>query len=630
MILTKLWKRPGVRGALLGLLCGLVAWPSARSTLFRLPEEWLQDASFVLRGKRHTSARVLLVSMDDKSLERLRKPAIYTSPELAEVVTYLKEQGTIAIGLDWIIPDEQKDIPELDDDQPGDAGKLGRAILKANNVVLARWKLPDRWVQPLSQWQLKARAADPPDERDLAFVNLTEDHDLFVRRQQLLFRHESRAHVHFALALYAVARQAHVQWDEGGAPVVAGERVPVDDDGTLRINYAGPPDTFPALRFWDVLQAARGKGTLPVSPGGAVVIIGSADRGQQDYHPTPYDSNYWGNLYAGSPRLMSGPEIHANVVATLLDGAYVRTVPWPATLAVLGLFGALLGNVFARLSLVWGFVVAFVHHWGWKLVALAAFSWLNLRVEIMSMLLLGALAYGATLVARWWRLRHMLGVFKSEAIARLLEQDGGHLDLRGEERVVTVLFADIRGFTTFSEAHAARDVVALLNAYFEAVAPAVEENGGTLTQYMGDGCMVLFGAPAEQPDHALRAVRTAVAMVRRVHEGKERWAELDCPGLRIGVGVNTGRVIVGAVGSRRRLDYTAIGDVVNAAARIESQNKEWGTEILISSETYRDLPPKERQALGCSPESRPASVPGKTEDLRLHAVEVGKPAAADE
>jgi adenylate cyclase len=138
--------------------------------------------------------------------------------------------------------------------------------------------------------------------------------------------------------------------------------------------------------------------------------------------------------------------------------------------------------------------------------------------------------------------------------------------------------------------------------------------------------MVLFGAPAACPDHALRAVRTAVAMVRRVHELKERWAALDFAGLRIGVGVHTGRVIAGTVGSRRRLDYSAIGDTVNAASRIEAQNKEFGTEVLISWETYKELPPAERQALGCAPESRPAKVKGKTEELRLHAVEVGKAA----
>src|SRR5205823_486090 len=113
--------------------------------------------------------------------------------------------------------------------------------------------------------------------------------------------------------------------------------------------------------------------------------------------------------------------------------------------------------------------------------------------------------------------------------AQALETDPRHFDLRGEERSVTMLFADVRDFTTFSEAHSPHEVVALLNAYFGAIVPIIDAHGGTLNTYMGDGIMVIYGAPVAQPDHGARAVRTAVAMVRRVHELKERWARLGSP-----------------------------------------------------------------------------------------------------
>jgi adenylate cyclase len=238
------------------------------------------------------------------------------------------------------------------------------------------------------------------------------------------------------------------------------------------------------------------------------------------------------------------------------------------------------------------------------------------------MLTFGILLYGVTFIQRWWILRRMLGVVKSEAVARLLENDPGQFDQQGEERIVTLLFADIRNFTDFSEKHSAQEVVRLLNAYFTAVVPILERHGGTLNCYMGDGMMVSFGVPVFRSDHALQAVRAAVEMVSAVHRLKERWAELGFAGLRIGVGIHTGRVVAGSVGSPGRQDYTAIGDAVNTASRIETKNKDFGTEILISAETFRDLPSKERQALGCAETGRTAAVKGKQQELTLHAVSV--------
>jgi adenylate cyclase len=267
-------------------------------------------------------------------------------------------------------------------------------------------------------------------------------------------------------------------------------------------------------------------------------------------------------------------------------------------------------------------VIALAHHFGWKLVSLAAFRFLHLRVEMMSMLLLGFLAYAITFALRWRRMRTMMGVVKSESIAQALEAETGALQLKGEAREVTVLFADIRSFTDFSEAHTPAQVVALLNAYFTEMVPLIEEHGGTLNQYMGDGVMVIFGAPALQTDHPRRAVRTGVAMVERVHQLKDqgRWKELGSPEFRIGVGIHTGDVVVGTVGSPRRLDYTAIGDTVNTAARIEAENKRLQSEVLISAQTCARLTPGEREELGVSPEPVPALVKGKSQVLDLHRV----------
>jgi adenylate cyclase len=319
---------------------------------------------------------------------------------------------------------------------------------------------------------------------------------------------------------------------------------------------------------------------------------------------------------------MSGPEIHANAVATLSDGAFITTPTWLGPLPLSLISGTLLGAALATLSLARGAALALTHHFGWKFFCLLAFWRGNLRIEVVSVLATGAVCFSAAFASRWWWLRRSFGVVKGEAIARALEADPGHLFRLGQERELSVLFADIRSFTMFSETHSPREVVALLNAYFDAVVPILERNGGVLSQYMGDGVIVLFGAPDVQPDHAIRAVRSAVELVDRVHSLAPRWSELGCPEFRVGVGVNTGVAVVGAVGSRKRLDYTAIGDTINIAARVEGANKDLGIEVLITAATFARLLLPDRARLGVVAYPEKVRVKGKGHEVSLYRVEV--------
>jgi len=607
------------RGILLGLVCAVAAWGAFHTPPLRSLEDWLQDSCLASRGVRPTRTPVVLIGLDDVSLDELRKPVMYVSPELAEVVSFVKGQGAAAIGLDLIVPESLLGFAGLEAGQPGDATKLGQAIQQAGNVVLAEWKLGDRWLRPLPQWRWKHLL--DPRPTDLGFVNLTEDADQFVRQQQLIIRDGEEFRLHFALALFAAARKAEATWDAGGLQV-DGIRVHLDADQKMRINFVGPPGSFPIVPFRAALAAARGTQQLGVDLTDAIVIIGLTTQSGQDYHATPYANNTFPLRSGSRPLLMTGSEIHGHIVATLNDRATIFRVPWSSSLLLLLVCGPLLGKLFSWLNLEAGVLVAVAHHLSWLILCWSAFRYACWRIDMVPMLLLGLLAYTATFTLRWSRLRYMMGVMKSEAIARALEADPRQLDRRGEERVITVLFADIRGFTAFSEGHSPREAVALLNAYFSVVVPVIEANGGTVNSYLGDGVLALFGAPASSADHALQAVRAAVAMVRAVHQRSTAWAALGKPGFAIGVGIHTGKVIVGTVGSPRRLDYTAIGDTTNAAARIEAENKRLSTEILISSETYQALPPEQRPLLGCVETPQPATVKGKQQTLYLHTVRV--------
>ena len=588
--------RPTWRGALIGALCGLASWLITLHPFFQGLEEWCQDACFAYRGRRDSAARVILVGIDDATLAELPKPLAFASPELAEVVAYLASRRAAAIGLDVVVPEDLDDFPGLKGED------LGLAAARAGHVVLPVITSGGRLIRPLQVWRTGA---------PLALIELTEDADHFLRRQQLAARVGGEDYYQFAVALLKAAGRV----DDGqpdGRLRVHGRVVPSDGQGRLRINYVGPAGTIPHIPFREALAAARGGPPPTGDLDGALVVIGATARSLGDYHATPYANGTWRVLWTLQPRLMSGPEVQANLVATLDDGAYITTPWWLATLPLVTGFGAALGAIFARLNLVHGALVAAAHHLAWRAACLAALCFGPWRVAMVAMLLTGPICYGAMFALRWRWLRRMFGTVKGEAIARVLENDPRHLLLRGEERILTVLFADIRGFTTYSHGHTPREITALLNAYFGAVVPILEDQGGTIDKYIGDGVMVLFGAPGDQPDHALRAVRAAVLMVARVHEMKPEWDRLDCPNFRIGVGIQTGAAVVGTVGSPMRLDYSAHGDTVNAASRTESVNKDLGTEILIGARTFRALPAEERSRLGLRHSARSRRRQGPT------------------
>jgi class 3 adenylate cyclase len=189
-----------------------------------------------------------------------------------------------------------------------------------------------------------------------------------------------------------------------------------------------------------------------------------------------------------------------------------------------------------------------------------------------------------------------------------------------EEREVTVLFADVRGFTSFSEKRTAKEVLALLGAYYAMVLPILEQH-----QSMGDGFLAVFGMTPSAQDHGLKGAQAAVALVRRVREQAGLWADLGFPDLRIRVGVNTGVAAMGVVGGQAWPCYSAFGDTVNAAARIEEANKEQGTEVLFGAATVRalqELAPCEAEKLGVEREPRRLVARGLSKELLMYAARV--------
>jgi adenylate cyclase len=210
------------------------------------------------------------------------------------------------------------------------------------------------------------------------------------------------------------------------------------------------------------------------------------------------------------------------------------------------------------------------------------------------------------------RIRDLFGVYLSPEVSRAILE--GRVALQGEARQVSILFCDIRDFTRFSATRSPHEVVSRLNRFFGRMTGVVRSQGGTINKFLGDGFLAVFGAPADQPDHARRAVETALQMEREMVVLNGEFASLGEPPMEIGIGIDSGEVIAGNVGSTDRREYTVIGDPVNRSSRIEQLNKSFGTRILISERTYRESRVENGRALP------PVTVKGIDQPLQVFTV----------
>lgn len=359
-------------------------------------------------------------------------------------------------------------------------------------------------------------------------------------------------------------------------------RVPVDIDlGTL-ISYRGKQGSFPYVSAVDVLN-----GTVPrESLQGAIVLVGATAPGLMDLRATPAQ-----DLYAGV-------EAHANVVAGILDGnikarpAYLVGLE-PVALIVLGL---LLALVLPLLSPLWAslFSLSVLS----SLVAFNLYQWTeaNLVLPLASLLLMVLLifvlnlAYGFFVEARGRRqLAGRFGQYVPPELVREMALDPSTYTLVSENRELTVLFSDIRGFTSISEGMAPQALSDLMNAYLTAMTGIIQRHRGTIDKYMGDAIMAFWGAPMADAKHTKHALLAALEMVDRLDALQTEFRARGWPEIKAGVGINTGIMTVGNMGSEFRMAYTVMGDAVNLGSRLEGITKQYGVQIVVSDFTRAQL-----------------------------------------
>ncbi len=558
--------------------------------------------------------QIVLVLFDSTAVRDWPYLSPFPRTILADLIRSISAAGARTIGLDVYL---DRTYEELNAREGGD-DLLREAIQEAGNVVL---------VAPMVSTEAGSRLALPhPFFLDVAAevgaAELPTPHET-TRDGVLSVRSEGALQPSWPLALYAHARGLDIDAilrdaqrqgliDIPGLPPSIGRLPKSWMDGGEATSYAHPftirfvgPPSRPGEaeeRAFPAFSASLVSAVAMFSPEyfrDKIVLMGTGFHESDRFRTPFYDlvRTDTGELHGWT----YGVEVHANALQNLLDFQYIRpagnAIVWVMLLALAGMTA---GMVFWK-GAVWGAGAAVIGGLGNSVLAFqqfgSSFVWLPIVAPMVAIVAayLGSTAYVSIVEGRDKRfIKSAFGKFVSPSVVDEIAADPAKLKLGGQARTITVLFSDLAGFTSLSEDLEAEAVIVLLNEYLSEMTQLVLDEEGCLDKYIGDAVMAFWNAPKAAPDHADRALRCAIMMQRRLTELNARWraADPEAKQLTVRIGINTGEVVVGNVGGKDRFDYSAIGDSVNLAARLEPANKDYDTLIMTSEYTLNAATPE--------------------------------------
>jgi adenylate cyclase len=588
------------------------------------------DLQMRLRGPRAPGPETVIVMIDDATIAELGRWPLPRA-KLAEAITSLHRAGARAIGVDILFADREISA-EAADGSGADA--LAQAIGEAGNVVL-----------PFAFMFGTARSASKIETGDLAYTRLRKERGYrpvpleptgLLTPLPALAAHAALGHMLIAYDVDGMPRFDYpalefdldyypsmairvaqlflgVPWQDVtvdlGRGILLGSRdIPTDPQMRLLVNYLGPSPAFPTYSLGQVLSGA----VAPETFSGRVVLVGANALGTRDTFESPFTA------------VMPGVERLATVVDSILHNRHLRRpapLPWLEAAFMLAAAVAL-GVAVSHLSLAAAALCGLVLIATAVIVAQAALAsggyWIATTLPVIGIVL----TFSALSLYRYGLLdkerRHIRRVFQrylTPSMVDRLVRNPELPQLGGELRELTVLFCDLRGFTALSEALDPTTLARVINVFLHEATEAILEFGGTIDKYVGDAIMAFWNAPLDQPEHATLACRAALRILERLEAINAASASDDAlPHLAAGIGINTGPCTVGNFGSNRRFDYSAVGDAVNVAARLEGETKTHGKPILIGPETATQA-----QGFRTVPVAT-IHVRGRTRPLQIHAL----------
>ncbi len=587
---------------------------------------------------------IVIVAVDDRSIEEVgRWP--WPRDEVAKLIEKISKASPKVIGVDIIFPEKTRTMADSlreeikksfnlffgigeerldsffrlflkrsENVHPEDDA-LGDAIARAGNVILGYHFITNE--EDLTEIGGKAEKRSPTlprpygavkgkseyldkitaygvledipaiskNARSGGFFNVVMDADGTVRRVPTAFYFDGDFYpslsIELARSYLDIPYAALIVSDYGIDGVKLGKTfVPTDDNGFIRLKYLGPKRTFPYVSAADVIKGRADMSHFK----DAVVLIGVSAVGVGDVKVTPM-----GNIYPGV-------EIHATAVENIVTGNIFFAPGW---IEVINIFliivlGVAFGILLSRIGPFLGISLTAAAALGYTLFFRYLFLEKNVAVTMIYPTATLLTVYISVTTTKYFaetkRKRFIQRAFSHYLSPFVIEQlivDPGRLTLGGEKKELTVMFTDLAGFSMVSERFPPEDVVGILNEYFTSMTDIILAHNGTVDKFEGDAVMAFFGAPVQTPDHALQAVRAAYEMQLKLKGLWAKWKEEDKPAMPMRIGINTGPMVVGNMGSVNKMNYTVMGDSVNVAARLETAGKLYGSDILIGDETKK-------------------------------------------
>jgi adenylate cyclase len=655
-------------GALLGLAAGAVAVGAAYTPLLETWERRTLDLrTRAFADARRADPRIVAVVIDQRSLDAIAAPRAEGGLEqgwpwprdyYAAVLDYLFASGARAVAFDMIFSERSiyTQLEVADDDRALAAATAGRPVVQS--VMLTREALEGPGLHADRAWppellgdarvrRMKAPAVDPYNKATLpveplygaaaalGWIGFEPDDDGTCRSvlpTAVYSPAGSRDAVEVWSMPFALASLMGARVDAPvGRPAarhlrVNRQRVPLDEERRLLLRFHGGEGTYREFGFASVLSAAkRAAAGQPVEAArpedfrDKVVFVGATAAGLLDLRATSMRA------------VLPGYMIHATALDNLLHGDALQRPRWmwrTVALLVLGtLAGALCGalpSLRANTPALLALLILYVTLAFWLFSARGL--WLELVPAALALGLAhaGVTGYGYFTEGRDRRfLRQAFARYVAPEVVDQLVRNPKQLALGGETRTLTVMFADVAGFTSLSEGRQPREIVELMNECFTALTAVIQSHGGTVDKFIGDAVMAFWNAPVEQPDHAARACRAARDLLVALERLNVGWAARGLPAISMRVGLATGPALVGNVGSTTKFNYTVMGDTVNLASRLEGGAKVYGTLSLLADSTVKAagdaIPVRELDWL---------TVKGRTEPVPVYEVIPGEPTPA--